>query len=72
MGLPFASVLDRGLIPPLALRRSPQRVLHLPLQRRGMQSVEVLRGLAEYVLQRECLEDLVRPQDELRAQDASW
>jgi hypothetical protein len=63
--IPFASILNLGPIPPLALRRRPQRVLHLPLHRRGMQRPEVFRGLAKDVLQREHLEDLVRREDEL-------
>ena len=68
LALPFASVmiLNLGPIPPLALRRNPQRVLHLPLHRRRLQRPEVLRGLSKDVLERGRLEDLVRPEDHLR------
>ena len=68
LALPFASViiLNLGPIPPLALRRHPQRVLHLPLYRRRLQRPEVLRGLSKDVLERGRLEDLVRPEDHLR------
>ena len=69
LALPFASVLNLGPIPPLALRRSPQRVLYLPLHCRRMQHPDVLRGLSKDVLERGRLKDLVRPEDYLGMQD---